>query len=60
MSPFRAEVAVAGVSPSLPSLRQSHGVQCALLSLPTIVWLLSDGREESGAERRGREKVKIK
>lgn len=59
-----AEVAGVGVLQSLPSVSQSllpaHGAQCALLSLPSIVWLLSNGCKESGRERKGRKKVKIK
>lgn len=35
------------------------GVQCALLSLLSIVWLLSNSCKESGAEGKG-EKVEIK
>lgn len=49
---------------SLPSVSQSlsaaHGAQCALLSLLSIVWLLSDDCKKSGRERKGRKKVEIK
>lgn len=52
-----AEVAGVGILQSLPSVSQSlllaHGAQCALLSLPSIVWLLLTAVREVGEKGKG-------